>query len=279
MSSTPIRYTTVPKELPGDEPDDVLFNSLYGVRTVELNRPKKLNSLNGSMARKILPRLREWEKSEMANAILISGAGPKAFCAGGDVAELATQNATPEGQKKVVRLLRPRIPARPPYCNIQQAIRSHHGRHHHGRRSRPLGPRTIPNRNRKDRLRNARNHNRLLPRRRRQLFPPPPRRRDRHLPLPHLRTPTRRPSLLRRHSNTLHRLLRPRPANHTPFSELVFKDYATLPERLDLLNSTISEFTSNLPFSKHGESPKPATSQASSAPPSTTTSATTASRK
>lgn len=48
----------IPKELPGDEPDDVLFNSIYGVRTIELNRPKKLNSLNGSMARKILPRLK-----------------------------------------------------------------------------------------------------------------------------------------------------------------------------------------------------------------------------
>lgn len=47
----------IPKELPGDEPDDVLFHSQYGVRLIELNRPKKLNSLNGSMARKILPRL------------------------------------------------------------------------------------------------------------------------------------------------------------------------------------------------------------------------------
>lgn len=101
MSSTAIRYGAMPKELPGDDPDDVLFNSLYGVRTIELNRPKKLNSLNGSMARKILPRLREWEKSQMANVILISGAGPKAFCAGGDVAELAVQNKQgPEGQQK-----------------------------------------------------------------------------------------------------------------------------------------------------------------------------------
>ena len=48
----------IPRELPGDEADDVLFSSLYGVRTIELNRPKKLNSLNGSMARKIVPRLK-----------------------------------------------------------------------------------------------------------------------------------------------------------------------------------------------------------------------------
>ncbi|KAK5060132.1 hypothetical protein LTR84_010016 [Exophiala bonariae] len=101
MSSTIVRYGALPKELPSDDPDDVVFNSLYGVRTIELNRPKKLNSLNGSMARKILPRLREWEKSDMANVILISGAGPKAFCAGGDVAELALQNKKGEaGQKE-----------------------------------------------------------------------------------------------------------------------------------------------------------------------------------
>ena len=54
MSTT----SEIPKELPGDEPDDVLFSSLYGVRLIELNRPKKLNSLNGSMARKILPRMK-----------------------------------------------------------------------------------------------------------------------------------------------------------------------------------------------------------------------------
>ncbi|KLJ10749.1 hypothetical protein EMPG_13892 [Blastomyces silverae] len=91
----------IPRELPGDEADDVLFSSLFGVRNIELNRPKKLNALNGSMARKITPRLKEWEKSELANIIIISGAGSKAFCAGGDVAALAEQSAEgPEGQKK-----------------------------------------------------------------------------------------------------------------------------------------------------------------------------------
>jgi 3-hydroxyisobutyryl-CoA hydrolase len=46
------------REQPGDEPDDVVFSSLYGLRTIELNRPKKLNSLNASMARKIIGRLK-----------------------------------------------------------------------------------------------------------------------------------------------------------------------------------------------------------------------------
>ena len=94
-----MKFADPPKEEPTDEPNDVVFNSIYGVRAVELNRPKKLNSLNASMARKIIPRLLEWEKSQLANIILMSGAGEKAFCAGGDVQALAEQNKTEEGQQ------------------------------------------------------------------------------------------------------------------------------------------------------------------------------------
>jgi len=51
------------------------------------------------MARKIIPRLNEWSKSGLANAVVIKGNG-RAFCAGGDVAALATQNQNgPEGQQ------------------------------------------------------------------------------------------------------------------------------------------------------------------------------------
>ncbi|CAD0030972.1 unnamed protein product [Aureobasidium pullulans] len=93
-------FSDMPSEQPGDEPNDVLFNSHYGVRTIELNRPKKLNSLNGSMARKILPRLKEWEKSQLANVIVLKGNG-RALCAGGDVAALAKDNQSgPEGQQR-----------------------------------------------------------------------------------------------------------------------------------------------------------------------------------
>lgn len=53
------------------------------------------------MIRKILSRLQEWAKSDMANVIIIKGAGPKAFCAGGDVVRLAELNLTgEEGQQK-----------------------------------------------------------------------------------------------------------------------------------------------------------------------------------
>lgn len=86
--------------LPGDAENDVVFSAKYGVRTIELNRPDKLNSLNGSMARKIIPRLQEWQKSGLANVIVIKGAG-RAFCAGGDVAVLAQDCAKgKEGQQE-----------------------------------------------------------------------------------------------------------------------------------------------------------------------------------
>ena len=87
------------KPRPEDEPEDVVFSSLYGLRTIELNRPEKFNSLNGSMVRKIAPRLIEWQKSDMANVVVVKGAG-KALCAGGDVAVLAESNMKgPEGQR------------------------------------------------------------------------------------------------------------------------------------------------------------------------------------
>jgi 3-hydroxyisobutyryl-CoA hydrolase len=85
----------------GDEPEDVLFNSLYGLRSIELNRPKKLNALNGSMIRKIAPRMLEWAKSDMANVVVMKGAGEKAFCAGGDVAQLAKWNKEGEAGQEL----------------------------------------------------------------------------------------------------------------------------------------------------------------------------------
>lgn len=85
---------------PNDDPDDVVFTNNYGVRSIELNRPKKLNSLDGSMVRKIIPRLQEWAQSELAGVVIIKGSG-RAFCAGGDVAALAKWNQEgPEGQQR-----------------------------------------------------------------------------------------------------------------------------------------------------------------------------------
>lgn len=80
------------KEREGDDPNDVIFNNSFGLRSIELNRPGKLNALDASMVRKIVPRLLHWDESDMANVLVIKGAGDRALCAGGDVATLAEQN-------------------------------------------------------------------------------------------------------------------------------------------------------------------------------------------
>ncbi|KAI1825563.1 enoyl-CoA hydratase/isomerase [Xylaria intraflava] len=90
MKELPVSTTI--KELPDDPPRDVVFGNLYGLRSIELNRPGKLNALNASMIRKIIPRMVEWEKSDLANVIVLKGAGDRAFCAGGDVSVLAQKN-------------------------------------------------------------------------------------------------------------------------------------------------------------------------------------------
>lgn len=82
--------------------DDVLFAPNRAIRTITLNRPAKLNSLNQSMVDKIIPRMVEWTKSDTAQSIILKGAGNKALCAGGDVAALANDIAQngPEGSAR-----------------------------------------------------------------------------------------------------------------------------------------------------------------------------------
>lgn len=100
LSEGPAMSQGIVKELPDDSKEDVIFDTIFGLRTIELNRPEKYNSLDGSMIRKIIPRLQEWTKSDMANLIIIKGAGSQAFCAGGDVATIAKQNLLgEEGQR------------------------------------------------------------------------------------------------------------------------------------------------------------------------------------
>ncbi|HTQ34838.1 MAG TPA: enoyl-CoA hydratase/isomerase family protein [Stellaceae bacterium] len=64
---------------------DILFGVEGGVGTVLLNRPQALNAFTLGMYRELEPRLREWAADETIHAVLIEGAGDRAFCAGGDV--------------------------------------------------------------------------------------------------------------------------------------------------------------------------------------------------
>ena len=52
---------------------------------ITLNRPKALNALTQPMVDEITRLMLAWEKDEAIGAVLIDGAGERAFCAGGDV--------------------------------------------------------------------------------------------------------------------------------------------------------------------------------------------------
>jgi enoyl-CoA hydratase len=52
---------------------------------ITLNRPKALNALTYAMCEEITRLLVAWEKDPNIGAVLIDGAGERAFCAGGDV--------------------------------------------------------------------------------------------------------------------------------------------------------------------------------------------------
>jgi enoyl-CoA hydratase len=56
-----------------------------------LNRPKALNALNLGMVRTIAAALDEWERDPAITRVIVTGAGGRAFCAGGDIRLLYEQ--------------------------------------------------------------------------------------------------------------------------------------------------------------------------------------------
>lgn len=67
---------------------DVLFSVADGIGKATLNRPAQLNALTLDMVRALDDKLAEWAKDKSIRAVMIFGAGDKAFCAGGDVRAL-----------------------------------------------------------------------------------------------------------------------------------------------------------------------------------------------
>ncbi|MEL7181451.1 MAG: enoyl-CoA hydratase/isomerase family protein [Pseudomonadota bacterium] len=55
---------------------------------ITLNRPKALNALTWDMCRTIEAALDDWHDDPDVSLIIIDGAGERAFCAGGDIAEM-----------------------------------------------------------------------------------------------------------------------------------------------------------------------------------------------
>lgn len=65
--------------------NDVLFSISDGIGTIMLNRPKTLNALTMNMINEMRLNFTRWLDDKNIRAIVIKGAGDRAFCAGGDV--------------------------------------------------------------------------------------------------------------------------------------------------------------------------------------------------
>jgi enoyl-CoA hydratase len=67
---------------------EVLFSKDGALGRILLNRPKALNALTLNMVRLIDAQLRVWAEDPSVKAVVIEGAGDRAFCAGGDIRAL-----------------------------------------------------------------------------------------------------------------------------------------------------------------------------------------------
>ncbi|VAZ78797.1 Short-chain-enoyl-CoA hydratase [Mycobacterium persicum] len=67
------------------ESDEVLTQVDGGVGLITLNRPKAINSLNQTMVDLLSTVLIRWEGDDEVRAVVVSGAGERGLCAGGDV--------------------------------------------------------------------------------------------------------------------------------------------------------------------------------------------------
>jgi enoyl-CoA hydratase len=77
-----------------DTPFSNLILSRDGaVATIRLNRPKALNALDGGTLRELARALREVRRDDGVRALVVTGEGERAFCAGADVAAMAEMSA------------------------------------------------------------------------------------------------------------------------------------------------------------------------------------------
>ena len=94
--------------------DLVLRENKGGAATLTLNRPDKLNALNYDMIDRLMERLDEIEVASGVRAVILTGAGERAFSAGADIhefsrsvsrgANMAVRDFVRRGQRMTARL-------------------------------------------------------------------------------------------------------------------------------------------------------------------------------
>ncbi len=70
-------------------PSPVLCEVAEGIATLTLNRPEKLNAISYALADALMARLDDLEADPEVRAVILTGAGEKAFSAGADIHEFS----------------------------------------------------------------------------------------------------------------------------------------------------------------------------------------------
>lgn len=71
---------------------NIIFNVEEEIATITFNRPKVLNAMNSEVMTELLDAAIICEKDEKIKALILTGAGEKAFVAGADISQM--QNST-----------------------------------------------------------------------------------------------------------------------------------------------------------------------------------------
>ncbi|WP_433796024.1 enoyl-CoA hydratase/isomerase family protein [Actinoplanes sp. CA-252034] len=71
--------------MPEPSAPPVLSEVTGGLGRLTLNRPAAINALTAEMVGALRRRLADWSETDRVRAVLISGAGPRGLCAGGDL--------------------------------------------------------------------------------------------------------------------------------------------------------------------------------------------------
>ena len=69
--------------------ENIIYESQDGIGVLTVNRPERLNALNGQTVTELHQAATAIAVEESVRALIVTGAGPKAFVAGADIAELA----------------------------------------------------------------------------------------------------------------------------------------------------------------------------------------------
>ena len=83
----------------------VIYDRGASVGIITLNRPERLNAINGSLLGRLMGKLREAREDRQARCIILTGAG-RAFCAGEDLKETSGEKPLTHGSRRSMRCRR-----------------------------------------------------------------------------------------------------------------------------------------------------------------------------